>query len=150
MVRPEILTGPKRKRDRFNTVRPGVFSLFDFALNWCFSENLMLFHSGRLRGAIAEVMDDQEAPGFTPGEFHLLPRRTRRKIPFPRRRTRRGKGRILLLTLFHTPPTVAKADTYPRLAPRASCGCNYGLRSATMRAGAAGRSGSGRLGRPEE
>ena len=33
---------------------PGVFSLSDFALNWCFPECLNLFHSGWLRGANAK------------------------------------------------------------------------------------------------
>ena len=33
-------------------VGSGVFSIFDFARNWCFPEYLILFHSDLLRGAI--------------------------------------------------------------------------------------------------
>ncbi|MCY2988495.1 MAG: hypothetical protein NTY19_11600, partial [Planctomycetota bacterium] len=33
---------------------PGVFSLSDSALNWCFPECLILFHSGLPRGAITK------------------------------------------------------------------------------------------------
>ena len=35
-------------------VGSGVFSLSDFALNWCLPEGLMLFHSGWLRGVITK------------------------------------------------------------------------------------------------
>ncbi|MCY2989404.1 MAG: hypothetical protein NTY19_16240 [Planctomycetota bacterium] len=35
-------------------VGPGVFSLSDSALNWCFPECLILFHSGLPRGAITK------------------------------------------------------------------------------------------------
>ena len=68
-------------------MRPGVFSLFDFALNWCFPKCRIPFHSRLLCGGwdpkSRRSTMTKRPLGLPQGSFTIRPEKPNTKYPSP-------------------------------------------------------------------